>query len=161
MNQYVKEFLNRVSPELQCVPPNVDDIYIKLWVEHFLTKIEVLKMFKQHKIDTDSSIKREVCSATFHEYGVNVSNNHAQLVSFMLNEPSIQEFNCDPIDFVKFAMEMDYTVFEKRSPTGKVSDYLITTMYSEDALPMCVLTLNRAMGLKMDIKDFKEIDHLE
>ena len=158
---YAKEFLNRVRKELEKVPTPVDDIYIKLFSENFLTKMEVLKVFKENSIDpSEDSIKREVCSAVWTEYGSKVAGGKCELVSFMMVESFIADFKLDMTDFVKFAMEMDYTVFEKRSPLGKVTDYLIATLYNSGTLEKCIYVLNRERGLKLDINDFTEIDHL-
>lgn len=161
MNKYVKEFFKRAQKHFIAVPTEIDEIYIKLYTENFLTKIEVLDIIKQNKIDKDiDSIKREVCAAVFKEYAIRVGNNKAHLVSYMLDEPSIQHYGLQPIDFVKYAMEMDYSVFKKQTPMGKVGDYMITTMWSENCLALCLRTLNHELGLKLDINDFTEIDHL-
>jgi hypothetical protein len=78
----------------------------------------------------------------------------------MLDEPSIQHYGLQPIDFVKYAMEMGYSVFKKQTPMGKVGDYMITAMWSENCLALCLRTLNHELGLKLDINDLTEIDHL-
>ena len=161
LSTYAKEFLHRVRKELETVPTPVDDIYIKLCSENFVTKLEILQSFKEHHIDpNEDSIKREVCYAVWTEYGSNVAGGKCELVSCMMIEAFISDFKLDMTDFVKFAMEMDYTVFEKRSPLGKVTDYLIATLYNSGTLEKCIYVLNRERGLRLNINDFTEIDHL-